>query len=193
MPDPSIADLMQRIERLEDTHHIQQLAMRYALAIDERNIDEVVRLFVPDVWVGGGRSGRDALHDIITPQLRLFYRSVHLICGQQITFHEDGRATGTVYCRAEHEVGDRWIVIPVRYDDEYRKVDGEWLFGRRTDSHLYEADALSRPQQVDFHGWPEAPPRQQIPGDAASWAAFWAGVDTSTVTAAPLPDSDSRR
>ena len=93
MPDPSIADLMQRIERLEDTHHIQQLAMRYALAVDERNIDEFVRLFVPDVWVGGGRSGRDALHDIITPQLRLFYRSVHLICGQQITFHEDGRAT----------------------------------------------------------------------------------------------------
>lgn len=192
MTDVSIAALMQRTVRLEDTHQIQQLAMRYALAVDERDIDEFVRLFVPDVRVGGRHSGRNALRDIITPQLRLFYRSVHLICGHQITFHDDGRATGTVYCRAEHEVGDRWIVIPVRYDDEYRKVDGEWLFGRRTDKHLYEADALARPQQVDFHGWPEAPPRRPIPGDAPSWAAFWAGVDASKVTAAPVPESDRR-
>jgi hypothetical protein len=191
MSDRSPADLARRIERLEDTHQIEQLAVRYALAVDERDVDEFVGLFIPDVRVGGGRRGRDALREIMRPQLRLFYRSVHLICGHRIIFHDDGPATGTVYCRAEHEVDDRWIVIAVRYDDEYRKVDGQWLFARRVDKHLYETDTLVRPQQVNFHGWPEAPSRPPIP-DASSWTAFWAAVDTSEVTRAPVPDNAAR-
>ena len=43
--------------------------------------------------------------------------------------------------------------MAIRYDDEYRRVDGEWLFSRRRERHWYAADLLERPQQVDFDSW----------------------------------------
>lgn len=185
MTNPEAAATATEVRRVVDILDIQQLAMRYALAVDERNVDDWVELFVPDVRVGRERTGREALREVITEQLRQFYRSIHLICGHRIQLLGDTSARGVVYCRAEHEVGDRWIVIPVRYDDEYRKVDGAWLFSRRIDKHWYEADTLERPQQVDFHGWPGVPQRPRVP-DAASWTRFWDGVDTREVTSAPV-------
>jgi hypothetical protein len=180
----SLDDLARRIQRVEDTLAIQQLAVRYGMAVDERDVDAWLELFVPDVRVGQELVGREALRDFIVPQLRLFYRSVHQIVGHRIELLGDDRATGAVYCRAEHEVGDRWIVIAIRYDDEYRKIDGKWYFARRNDKHWYEADLLARPQDVGLSGWPDAPPRSRVP-DSTSWTGFWDGVDTSAVTGSP--------
>jgi hypothetical protein len=180
-------DLAKRVARIQDTLDIQQLAVRYGMAVDERDIDAWLELFVPDVKVGRGLAGREALRDFIVPQVRLFYRSIHQIVGHRIELLDDDRATGAVYCRAEHEVGDRWIVIAIRYDDEYQKIDGNWYFARRKDKHLYEADLLERPQDIAFSGWPGAPSRPRVP-DSASWHSFWDGVDTVTVTRAPVAE-----
>jgi hypothetical protein len=179
--DASLGDLAERLQRVEDTLEIQQLAIRYAMAVDERNIDAWLELFIPDVRVGRGLIGREALRDFIIPQVRLFYRSIHQIVGHRLELISGERATGAVYCRAEHEVGDRWIVIAIRYDDEYRKVDGKWYFARRSDKHWYETDVLERPQDIAFSGWPNAPSRPRVP-DSVSWAHFWDGIDTATVT-----------
>jgi 3-phenylpropionate/cinnamic acid dioxygenase small subunit len=177
----SLNDLGERLQRVEDALEIQQLAIRYAMAVDERNIDAWLDLFVPDVCVGQGLIGREALRDFIVPQVKLFYRSIHQIVGHRLELISGERATGAVYCRAEHEVGDRWIVIAIRYDDEYRKVDGKWYFARRNDKHWYETDLVERPQDIAFSGWPSAPSRPRVP-DSMSWAHFWDGVDTATVT-----------
>lgn len=184
MVSQSLDDLARRIQRVEDTLDIQQLAVRYGMAVDERDIDAWLELFVPDVKVGRGLVGREALRDFIVPQVQLFYRSVHQIVGHRIELLTDDHATGAVYCRAEHEVGDRWIVMAIRYDDEYQKVDGKWYFARRKDKHWYEADLVARPQDVAFSGWPEAPSRPRVP-DSASWTAFWDGVDTTAITTMP--------
>lgn len=186
MTQPPNHDLAKRIQVLEDQLEIQQLAVRYAIAVDARDIDELLRLFVPDVRVGRGRSGRDELRVILEPQLRLFYRSIHLICGHRVILQDEDRAIGNVYCRAEHEVDQRWIVIPVRYDDEYRKVNGAWHFSARRDHHWYEADVLDRPQSVAFHDWQSAPPRPSLPESSPKWEAFWHGVDTSGLTTQPV-------
>jgi 3-phenylpropionate/cinnamic acid dioxygenase small subunit len=178
---PSVDELADRIQRIQDTLDIQQLAVRYAMAVDERDIDAWLELFPPDVRVGRDITGREALRDFIVPQVQLFYRSVHQIVGHRIELLSADRATGAVYCRAEHEVGDRWIVIAIRYDDEYQKIDGKWYFARRKDKHWYEADLVARPQDVAFSGWPDAPSRPRVP-DSASWTSFWDGVDTSMVT-----------
>jgi 3-phenylpropionate/cinnamic acid dioxygenase small subunit len=180
----SLDDLARRTRRIEDTLQIQQLAVRYAMAVDERDVDAWLELFCPDVQVGRSLTGREALREFIVPQLRHFYRSIHQIVGHRIELLSDDRASGAVYCRAEHEVGNRWIVIAIRYDDEYQKVDGTWYFARRKDKHFYEADLMARPQDVAFGGWPEAPSRPRVP-DSSSWAAFWADVDTAAVTAHP--------
>ena len=51
----------ERIDRLESLDEIRQLAAKYSLTLDMRDIDMHVNLFVPDVRVGKEESGRQAL------------------------------------------------------------------------------------------------------------------------------------
>jgi len=199
----------ERVERIEAHLAIQQLAIRYAIAVDSRDIDAWVGCFRPDVDMGRHGTGRDALRRYIDPMVRRFYRSVHQICGHRIDLavpdrpvpdlavpdlavpdlavpdlavpdlaaHDRGildRATGAVYCRAEHEVADRWIVIAICYFDDYARVDGEWYFSRRRERHWYAADVTQRPQSAGFAGW-EGSGEPGLPGEFPSWARFWAG------------------
>ncbi|HEY2428235.1 MAG TPA: nuclear transport factor 2 family protein [Acidimicrobiales bacterium] len=174
--DQPAPDLLTRLDRVESRLAIGQLPIRYALAVDGRDVDAWVQLFVPDVQVGRSAFGREALHAQIAPRLRTFRRSVHQICGHRIeldTGDGDGdHASGAVYCRAEHEVGDRWIVMAICYFDDYRRVDGEWLFSRRRERHWYAAGVDEHPQTVGFDSWGNgAPP--SLPDAFPTWAPFW--------------------
>jgi 3-phenylpropionate/cinnamic acid dioxygenase small subunit len=177
--------LEHRIRRIEDTLAIQQLPIRYAMAVDARDVDGWVALFVPDVRVGRHTSGTEALREAIIPQLQLFYRSIHQIVGHRIDIIDGSRATGHVYCRAEHEVGSRWVVMAIRYDDDYQKVDDQWLFSRRREKYWYATDLLERPQAVGFNDWTPAAGMARLPHEAESWGAFWAGVNHEHLTTQP--------
>lgn len=174
------ANIEDRLRRVEDMLEIQQLPIRYAMAVDERNVDGWLDLFTPDVQVGREQYGRDALRAAIVPQIAKFYRSIHQIAGHRVELIDHRRAKGYVYCRAEHEVGDRWVVMAIRYDDDYQKVDGRWFFGRRRERHWYAADQTERPQAVDFSGWQPAG-RPNLPR-SGTWADFWSDVDTAAIT-----------
>jgi len=87
------------------------LSIRYALAVNSRDIESWLALFVPNVQVGPQETGREALRDFITPRLRWFYRSIHQIVGHRVELLGVDTAWGQVYCRAEHEVGERWVVM----------------------------------------------------------------------------------
>jgi hypothetical protein len=167
-------DLAARIDAIESRLAIGQLPIRYALAVDGRDLDEWVALFVPDVQVGRAAFGRDALRAQIDPLLRTFRRSIHQICGHLIELDpsDPGRARGEVYCRAEHEVDERWIVMAICYSDEYERVDGEWLFRRRRERHWYATDVNERPQSVGFDSWHNGP-APALPAGFPSWDRFW--------------------
>lgn len=184
MPDHA-QTLEQRLDRVESHLAIQQLPVRYALAVDGRDIDTWVGLFVPDVDCGRHGRGRPVLKSIITPLLRTFYRSVHLICGHKLDFTDADHATGAVYCRAEHEDRGRWITMAILYFDEYARRDGQWLFVRRREKHWYATDWADRPA-APFNDWPDhdLPPR--LPGDLPGWADFWHGVDVGGLTSLPV-------
>ena len=81
MSDPALAE---RVERIEAHLAIQQLAIRYAMAVDARDLDAWVGCFRPDVDMGRHGAGREALRRYIDPMVRRFYRSVHQICGHRI-------------------------------------------------------------------------------------------------------------
>ena len=51
----------ERIDRLESLDEIRQLAAKYSVTLDMRDIDMHVNLFVPDVRVGKEESGRQSL------------------------------------------------------------------------------------------------------------------------------------
>ena len=164
--------LAERLERVESQLAVQQLPIRYALAVDSRDLDAWVGCFRPDVDMGRLGSGREVLRQYLEPMVRGFYRSVHQICGHRVEFADPDRATGSVYCRAEHEVGDRWIVMAIRYLDDYARIDGEWYFSRRREQHWYAADVTERPQAVDFRGW-EMSGAPALPEAFPSWKPFW--------------------
>jgi len=162
----------ERLDRIESQLAIGQLPIRYAMAVDGRDVDTWLGLFVPDVQIGRDRFGRDALREWIEPALRTFRRSIHQIVGHRIDFVDAEHATGAVYCRAEHEVDDRWIVMAICYFDEYRRVEGEWYFARRREEHWYAADVNEHPQAVGFDSWhSDAAPR--LPGRFPTWSSFW--------------------
>jgi SnoaL-like domain len=173
-----------RLAAVEARLEIGQLPIRYAMAVDARDIDAWVGLWEPDVDCGRRGRGREALRTILAPMVTSFYRSIHLVCGHRIELITDDTARGKTYCRAEHEIGDRYIVMGICYDDEYRRVDGEWFFSRRREQHWYAADVLERPQAVDFRGW-EASGDPALPGVFNSWAAFWQDIDTTAITGKP--------
>ena len=93
--------------------------------------------------------------------LRTFRRSVHQICGHRIDLDpsDPDRAWGATYCRAEHEVDDRWIVMAICYFDDYQRVDGQWLFRAPTGAALVRRRHDEQPQAVGFDSWHSGAPR----------------------------------
>jgi len=178
-------DLAERVERIEAHLAIQQLAIRYAMAVDARDLDAWVGCFRPDVDMGRHGTGREALRRYLDPMVRRFYRSVHQICGHRIELTAQDTATGAVYCRAEHEVGDDWIVMAICYFDEYARVDGEWFFSRRRERHWYAADVTAAPQSAGFAGWAGSG-QPALPAEFPSWTRFWDGdARVAALTATP--------
>jgi hypothetical protein len=171
--------LAARLERVESLEEIGQLPSRYAMALDSRDVDGLVNLFVDDVKAGKEASGRRALRDWYDVALRRFYRSIHLLCGHQIDLVDADHAAGSVYCRAEHEDGAGWFVIAMRYDDVYERRDGVWYFVRRREHPWYSVDVTERPGP-DFVRWPPGVQlREPMPHRMPSWRAFWDEGDAS--------------
>lgn len=173
MGGDATSDLARRVDSIESGLALAQLPSRYAMALDARDIDTLVALFVDDVHAGPEGAGRPALKRWYDQVLRRFYRSVHLICGHQFDFSDDDHATGSVYCRAEHEQGDGWYVITMRYEDVYERRCGEWFFVQRREHPWYSVDVTERPGP-DFIRWPDdVLLRSSMPQRMASWREFW--------------------
>ena len=76
--------LLDRIDRIEAHQAIQQLAVKYAMAVDARDVDAWLGMFVDDIDCGRRGKGREALRSFIEPAVRDFYRTVHSITGHAI-------------------------------------------------------------------------------------------------------------
>ncbi len=185
------AALLERIDRIESRQEIAELPARYAIAVDARDIDGWLALFVEDVDCGRFGRGREALRKFIDPAVRGFYRSVHMICGQTVNFIDKDTAEGTVYCRAEHEDGSKWVVMAIIYFDRYVRRNGEWFFERRKEKHWYSVDALERPAPP-FQLWDRyADLKPRLPADFPTWSDFWKASpkgDIASLSAAPISD-----
>lgn len=169
-------DIIARLERLEASLQVQQLPARYAMAMDARDLDALVSLYVEDVDCGSRGRGRAALRAHFAGVAASFYRSIHQIVGHIFDFTDNEHATGRVYCRAEHERGDQWIVADVCYFDRYERRGDRWLFANREVDFFYCADHLEHPQDAGFQRWAahnvKFTPPMMLPR-FPTWKEFW--------------------
>jgi hypothetical protein len=162
---------------LRSVVQIEQLSARYALAVDSRNIEALIGLFVPDVRVGRDATGREALRAWYTSALRSVGATVHFVGNRTVDVIDEANATGVVYCREEVQdlVTDQWRVGMIQYWDTYRRVDRDWLFVRRQVFRWYTTDlppSVSAPAaggSADRLGPGERP----LPESFDTWSTFW--------------------
>ncbi|HZP16032.1 MAG TPA: nuclear transport factor 2 family protein [Nocardioides sp.] len=169
MSDP--ADALLRLVAHEE---IRQLVARYALAIDSRDLDALVALFVDDVRVGRGDVGRDALRRSFDVSLRAIGVSILNVGTHLIDLVDDDNATGQVYCKAEIQDGDRWIHQAIVYSDTYQRRQDRWYFVRRVHELFYGAEVGVNPLTLAPANWPEHHDgRGTLPERWETWRRFW--------------------
>ena len=126
------------IWEIEARECIRDLVVRYNANGDSGRFTEVGKLFADDAVMtleGGVYTGLAEIMMIFTGTSdtlssggsRPTYLR-HMTATHQIDVLSDGSAKGRCYFQVLTSVGlDHWG----RYIDEYRKVDGKWLFARR--------------------------------------------------------------
>lgn len=165
------------MERLLAHEEIRQLAARYAVAVDRRDLDALVALFVDDVQVGAEGRGHDALRASFDRSLRQVGVTILNVGTQVIDLVDADHAQGTVYCRGEVQVGERWIAQAIVYVDTYQRRHGHWYFARRRHLLFYGADQPVNPMTLPPANWPaNHTGRGEVPECFESWERFWQRV-----------------
>jgi uncharacterized protein (TIGR02246 family) len=135
----------ERLRRVDDRIELLELPGRYHQAIDDRDIPALVALFTEDGRFvhtdGTGPIGRDEIEQFYLDILGGYGMSVHIPHAQVIERLAGDEASGWVLAHAELAVGDRYVVVALRYEDEYRRVEGRWRFASRTLWFWYFADS----------------------------------------------------
>ncbi len=164
----------ERLDRLESLAMIRQLPSRYALAVDSKDAETLVALFVPDVQVGRDQHGREPLKQWFEAVFQQHGASVHFVGDHIVSFDDADHARGVVYCHDELDHGTTWDKGKLQYWDTYVRVDAEWCFERRRFHRWYIGDALTRPAVglgVEARG--DALTTQLLPGAFENLDAFW--------------------
>ncbi|HZO08180.1 MAG TPA: nuclear transport factor 2 family protein [Myxococcota bacterium] len=167
---------MDALGRLLARDEIRELAHRYAVAVDSRDLDALVALFAPDVRVGRDASGREALRRDFERQLGAIGVSILFVGNHVIDFDaaDEARASGIVYCSAQIQDGERWIRQAIRYDDSYVRRDGAWLFARRKHLLWYGVVEARNPLLQPPAEWPASHTgRGTLPESLGTWREFW--------------------
>jgi hypothetical protein len=172
---PAGGDLAAQVDRLLSYEAIHQLAYRYAVATDSRDLDTLVGLFIDDVQVGRNDRGRAALKGFLDHSLREIGVSILQVTNHVIDFDDADHAHGVVYCRGEIEAGEEWVIQAICYLDTYERRESTWYFVRRKHLLFYGADVLQRPLGLPLANWPEHHAgKGTLPEAWETWEAFWA-------------------
>jgi ketosteroid isomerase-like protein len=161
------------VEQLLAYEQIRQLASRYALAVNMRDLDALVALFVDDVQAGRGRVGREALTESFAGHIDAAEVDILEVTTHVIDLIDRDHATGTVYSRAELGDRTRWERQAIVYEDEYERRDGLWYFVRRAHLLFYGVDAGPSPLEQEPAEWPRRRVgRGSVPYDWPTWQTY---------------------
>ena len=133
-------------EDLVEIEAIKKLKYAYARLLDTKRWDELAELFTPDATAsyGGGNlsfTGRDAIMEFLSGVLKSETTlTTHNMSQPEIELLSSDRARGVWKLHDEVIVLDAATYVRGAsiYEDEYRKVDGSWLFAHTGYKRLFE-------------------------------------------------------
>jgi hypothetical protein len=126
----------QRLATLESIESIRRLKYRYAQYSDERRPREMADLFTEDgVWDGGERfgyaAGREAIYAFILEAWDELQWAAHFVTNGDIEIGASGsEASGRWRLWEAATLSGSAVWIIGHYEDEYRRVDDQWLFAK---------------------------------------------------------------
>jgi ketosteroid isomerase-like protein len=170
--------------------HIQQLAIRYAVKVDQRDIAAVAEVYTPDIDCGHWGRGRDAVIKMYGENDSTMGVSIHQVTNHLVDLVDADHATGVVYLLAEHQQHDgSWARLAGAYHDDYERRNGQWFIAKRRLWFWYrDGDTLPATVTRDtnyrvFAKWPT------LPEAWPSWTQFWSEHE---VPAGPHASVDRR-
>jgi hypothetical protein len=135
-----------------DRAEIRSLAERYAIAMDQVDLDVFPQIFVPEgslVVLAGGREkplgtfrgpGPDGVGLIAVLMSKLYRDTLHNITTHHVTIDGD-EARGWTYTLAYHVVagddGDKLETLGVRYEEHVVRTSEGWRFHTRWATRLW--------------------------------------------------------
>jgi hypothetical protein len=171
---------MDALQELLSRDRIHQLADRYALAVDGKDLDTLAGLFADDVDNGRYGRGPEGVRTFYDHVLRGFHCSMHMVGNHVIDFQDDDHATGVVYCRAHHHIlePEHWYDMSLAYWDTYERRGDGWCFRRRRLKSWYrqEFGHPSHGSERILASPGEAGPQrgERMPEAFPTFAEFWA-------------------
>ncbi len=149
-----------------DCIEITQTLMRYALAIDGKDYDQLGTVFTPDAEIDyavarGTELRYPEMVEWLREALQIFRVTQHVITNPVIELDGD-RARSTTYLTATHEQvklnGDSvLVVLGGIYRDRLRRTDAGWRIEKRTLTSVYVTGQFLPPQEVQRFEKPPAP------------------------------------
>jgi uncharacterized protein (TIGR02246 family) len=137
---------MTTLEEVADRIDLRALVDAYAVAVDARDRERFVGLFLPDAVMAMGPrelEGHEGVVKAIDMLDKHYPRSMHFVGNHDVTLDGD-HATGLVYCLAHHistrDEGSRDRFVAVHYDDRYVRTDDGWRFARRDLTIIWEEE-----------------------------------------------------
>jgi ketosteroid isomerase-like protein len=141
-----------------DVIELNQLAYRYAAAVDACDVDAFLAVFTPDARLRSYHpdaekpfadlGGHAQLASIPNAMRGMFRRTAHMMTNHLVETDGDA-ATGTLLCIARHLNIDprdtEVLVVVIRYVDRYERSRGEWRIAERGIHFLWS----ERHQAVD--------------------------------------------
>lgn len=153
---------------------IRQLAAHYAVAIARLDVEALSQLFVEDVRVPGGASGREAFKRAMADMLAATRVSILNVGTHAIELLDQDHAIGTVFCHGELGDEREWIHQLIVYEDRYERRAGRWHFLSRKHRLVYGERSARSPLDQAPAEWPKsAVGRGTAPMHWPSWQSFW--------------------
>jgi SnoaL-like domain len=165
--DEQLSTLEERVDRLESIEAIRDLVARYAVTLDERDLDGLMELFAEDVKASrDAPPGREHLSTTSalpthgdTPFIRSFTKVIDFES-------QTGRwVASTVVPSTKHRAP---ILSPsrvLRYLDRYERRDGRWYFQWRRTAQWYVKQDPDAPMDQPRIHWPAQDPADTAPPD----------------------------